>query len=102
MRLLKNLIGLWLVQECRRDWAKAGRDCDYAALTHAGGAAPTVRFLDQPRRPRFLGPDDMPAKIAAFCRETDQPVRPNQARSCGASWKAWPCSIAGHCRSSNN
>ncbi|GDY22348.1 L-fuculose kinase [Verrucomicrobiota bacterium] len=74
VRLLKNIIGLWLVQECRRDWAQRGHDFDYAALTQLAAAAPPFTALINPADPRFLAPDDMPAKIAAFCRETGQPA----------------------------
>jgi rhamnulokinase len=74
VRLLKNIIGLWLVQECRRDWAQRGSDFDYAALAQlAANAAPFQALID-PTDARFLAPDDMPAKIAAFCRETGQPA----------------------------
>jgi rhamnulokinase len=74
VRLLKNIIGLWLVQECRRDWAKAGQEYDYATLTQRATAAPPFVSLINPTDPRFLTPDDMLARIAAFCRETCQPV----------------------------
>jgi len=74
VRLLKNILGLWLIQECRRDWALAGQQYDYATLTDLAAAAPPFRSLINPADPRFVGPDDMPAKIASFCRETGQPV----------------------------
>ena len=74
VRLLKNIIGLWLVQECRRDWAQRGRDFDYAALAQLATAAPPFTSLINPADPRFLAPDDLPSKIAAFCRETAQPA----------------------------
>ncbi len=74
VRLLKNIIGLWLVQECRRAWAKQGNDLDYGTLTRLAATAPAFVSLINPADPRFLAPQDMPAKIAAFCRETQQPV----------------------------
>lgn len=74
VRLLKNLSGLWLVQECRREWAKAGQDFDYAALTRLAAEAPPFTALINPADPRFLPPDDMPGRLAAFCRETGQPA----------------------------
>ena len=73
VRLLKNLSGLWLVQECRREWAKAGQDYDYAALTQMAAEAPPFRSLVNPADARFLAPDGMPGRIAAWCRETGQP-----------------------------
>jgi rhamnulokinase len=72
IRLLKNIIGLWLVQECRRDWAQSGHEYDYATLTQLAAQAPPFVSLINPADQRFLRPDRMPAKIAEFCRETGQ------------------------------
>ena len=74
VRLLKNIVGLWVVQECKRDWAKQGREYDYATLTRLASEARPFASLINPADPRFVSPDDMPAKIVAFCRETGQPV----------------------------
>ena len=73
VRLLKNISGLWLVQECRREWANAGKEYDYATLTKLASEATPFRSLVNPADPRFVAPDDMPQKITAFCRETGQP-----------------------------
>lgn len=73
VRLLKNIIGLWLVQECRRSWEAAGRSLDYDELTGLAAAAGPFRSLIDPDDERFLAPGDMPAAIAAYCRETGQP-----------------------------
>lgn len=73
IRFLKNIIGLWLLQECRRIWAREGQEHDYATLTRLAAEAPPLRSLIQPNDPRFHCPTDMPAEIRAFCRETDQP-----------------------------
>lgn len=73
VRLLKNIIGLWLVQECRREWASQGLEIDYATLTQLAAHAPPFVSLINPADERFVSPDNMPAKIAAFCRETGQP-----------------------------
>lgn len=74
VRLLKNIVGLWIVQECKRDWAKQGKDYDYATLTKLASEAKPFLSLINPADPRFVRPDDMPAKIVAFCQETGQPV----------------------------
>ncbi len=74
VRLLKNIVGLWVVQECRRDWAKQGREFDYGTLTKLASEAKPFASLINPADPRFVSPDDMPAKIVAFCKETGQPV----------------------------
>jgi len=73
-RLLKNIGGLWLLQSCRRDWAKAGRAYEYAELM---GAAEDERLafrsLFDPDDPAFLHPPDMARAIASYCRRTSQP-----------------------------
>jgi rhamnulokinase len=73
-RLLKNIMGLWLVQECRREWARTGEVFDYATLTQmAAQASPFGPIVDVDDH-RFLGLGDMPAKIRGYCRETGQTV----------------------------
>jgi rhamnulokinase len=79
VRLLKNIVGLWIVQECRRQWVKEGKKYDYGALEQLAESAPPFVTLINPDDPRFLSPDDMPKKIAEFCRENDQPVPANHA-----------------------
>ncbi|HEY5231927.1 MAG TPA: rhamnulokinase family protein [Verrucomicrobiae bacterium] len=79
VRLLKNIVGLWIVQECRRHWAKEGKKYDFIALEQMAAAAPPFVSLINPDDPRFLSPDDMPDKIAGFCLETNQPVPANRA-----------------------
>lgn len=73
VRLLKNIVGLWLVQECRRDWAGTGRELDYAALTQLAAVAEPFRSLINPADPRFTQADAMPERIAGYCRATGQP-----------------------------
>lgn len=74
VRLLKNIVGLWLVQECRRAWASAGRDFAYATLARLAAEAEPFRSLINPADPRFLAPDAMPERIGAACRESGQPA----------------------------
>jgi rhamnulokinase len=73
IRLLKNIIGLWMVQECRREWENEGRAYDYSELTTLAGNAPPFVSLVDPTDPRFIAPGDVPGKIRAFCRELGQP-----------------------------
>jgi rhamnulokinase len=73
VRLLKNISGLWLVQECRRAWAAAGQEFDYATLTRLAAEAPAFVSLVDASDARFVAPGGMPEKLAAFCRETGQP-----------------------------
>lgn len=77
-RLLKNIMGLWLVQECRRTWAKAGRDYPYYQLVPMAEAARPFAALVDPDDPSFLAPGDMPDRIAAFCRRTGQAPPPDE------------------------
>ena len=74
IRLLKNISGLWLVQECRRIWARGGRDYSWQQLTQLAERAAPLRSLIDPDDGCFLAPDDMPAEIARFCRDTGQPI----------------------------
>ena len=65
-RFLKNISGLWLVQECRRAWSAAGKDISYAELTElASHARPLVAMID-PDDPIFLQPGDMPRRIESY------------------------------------
>jgi rhamnulokinase len=72
-RLLKNIAGLWLVQEVRRDLARSGKDYDYAQLAAMAATAAPFRTLVDPAHAPFAAPGDMPAKIRAFARATGQP-----------------------------
>ncbi|MDH3584351.1 MAG: rhamnulokinase [Phycisphaerae bacterium] len=73
IRFLKNIIGLWLVQECRRHWEKQGEIYDYDQLTRAAAEAEPFRTLLDTFHPPLLNPDNMPTKIAEFARATGQP-----------------------------
>jgi rhamnulokinase len=74
VRFLKNLSGLWLIQECRRAWAEGGMDMDYETLAARAESAPAFRSIIHPADPGFLAPDGMPERIAAYCREHGEPV----------------------------
>ena len=74
VRLLKNISGLWVVQECRRYWAEREQDLDYEVMTHLAGSAPPFESLINLADPRFLAPGDMPVKVQAYCKETGQTV----------------------------
>ena len=71
-RLLKNVMGLWLVQGCRRSFERSGESLDYAQLTRAAVKAPRHRSLIDPDDHAFLSPDDMPTAIQDWCRNTNQ------------------------------
>ena len=72
IRVLKNIPGLWVLQECRRDWAKRGKEYSYADLmerARTAKAIDTVIDLDQ-----FISPGNHPQRICAHCRETGQEI----------------------------
>ncbi len=64
IRFLKNIMGLWLVQECRRQWKKDGHEHTYAHLTHLAAAASPFKAIIDPNHKPFLAPGQMPKKIA--------------------------------------
>jgi rhamnulokinase len=74
VRLLKNIMGLWLIQECRRAWQREGKDFSYEELTRQAEASPPWSAVIDPDDPAFLLPPNMPTAIADFCRRTGQPV----------------------------
>ena len=73
-RLLKNIMGLWLVQQCKRSFDAAGRKYEYTQLAQMASKAPALRSIVNPDDVRFLNPPDMPKAIQDFCRGTRQPV----------------------------
>ena len=76
IRFLKNISGLWLIQECRRIWQRDGLDLAWDQISRAAEQAPLKALID-PDDPRFLNPDNMPEAIAAYCRETNQDIPEN-------------------------
>jgi rhamnulokinase len=71
---LKNIPGLWIVQECRRAWARDGTEYSYEQLTQmAEAATPMLSFID-PMDASFASPDDMPSEVASYCRKSNQRV----------------------------
>ena len=81
VRLLKNIMGLWLVQECRRQWLRDGHEYSYSELTRLAGEAKPFNAVVDPNHVPFLSPGQMPAKIEQFCRDTKQPT-PASAGEC--------------------
>lgn len=72
-RFLKNVVGLWLAQQCRATWRAEGTNYSYDDLTAAAAEAEPFRSLVDPDHPDFLAPGDMPERIRAYCRRTGQP-----------------------------
>ena len=80
VRFLKNISGLWLIQECKRQWAIEGDDLDYGALAELAEEAEAFTAFIDPDAPEFAAPGDMPQKIADACRRTGQPVPESKGR----------------------
>lgn len=72
IRFLKNIAGLWLVQECRRQWSKEGHEHSYSELTQMAARSKGTGAVIDPASDAFLTPGDMPAKIARFCEQSGQ------------------------------
>jgi len=73
-RLSKNVMGLWLVQECRREWMRGGEEMSFDALTQAAVESETFLSVIDPDFDEFLHPGDMPSRIQKFCADTNQQV----------------------------
>lgn len=73
-RLLKNVMGLWLLQQCRATWQKAGRAYSYAELVVLAESAKALQSIVDPNDDRFLSPGDHPAHIRDFCQQSGQPL----------------------------
>ncbi|CAG0986632.1 rhamnulokinase [Phycisphaerales bacterium] len=73
IRFHKNIAGLWILQECQREWESHGRPYTFEELHALAAAAPPLAALIDPDDPPFSEFGDMPAKIRAFCRRTRQP-----------------------------
>lgn len=69
-----GIMGLWLVQECRRRWAEAGQRSEYADLMQAAQPHVPAQSLVDPDDPSFVAPPDMPEAVRQFCAQTGQPV----------------------------
>jgi rhamnulokinase len=74
VRFLRNVMGLWLLQECVRTWQRHGEVIDLPRLLAEAGQVPGGRIVIDPDRPEFLPPGDMPERLRAECRRTGQPV----------------------------
>jgi rhamnulokinase len=83
-RFLKNIMGLWLVQECRRTWERAGHAYAYDELMRLAEAAPPFVSVVDPDDTSFILPPSMPAAVADFCRKTGQtpPAEPGAVVRC--------------------
>lgn len=80
VRFLKNIAGLWLIQECKRQWALEGDDLGYGELAKLADEAQAHTAFIDPDDPSFAAPGGMPGRIQEFCRRTGQPVPETKGR----------------------
>jgi len=71
-RFLKNIMGLWLVQECRRIWSRSGEQMSYDEISQIAAQAEPFKALIDPDHHLFLASGDMPKRIVDFCKQTNQ------------------------------
>lgn len=80
VRFLKNIAGLWLIQECKRQWELDGENLSYAEMAELAVAAESFTAFIDPDDAVFATPGDMPEKIRAFCERTGQAVPADKGR----------------------
>ncbi len=73
-RPLRNIVGMWIIQECRRDWIKAGHNLTWNDVTWLAGQAEPLRSIIDTDAPEFYAGGDMEQKIKDYCARTNQPV----------------------------
>ena len=71
---LKNIIGLWLIQESRRQWIREGKEYGFGELETKAACTEPLKSLINPDAPEFVPSGDIPERIRQFCRKTGQPV----------------------------
>lgn len=74
VRLLKNIAGLWILQQCREQWKREGHDWSWDRLIAMAEQAPAMAAIIDTDAEAFVAPGNMPAAIAEFCRHTGQVV----------------------------
>jgi rhamnulokinase len=74
IRFLKNIMGLWLIQECRNTWIKEGTKYSFGELAQMAAKEPAFLAIINPNDSLFAPPGDMPARIRQFCKDSGQKV----------------------------
>lgn len=74
IRFLKNIMGLWILQESRRQWKREGREIGFGEMSAMAEREAPFRSLINPDDSLFATPGDMPRRIAEYCKKTGQPV----------------------------
>ncbi len=73
-RFLKNITGMWLLEQCRAEWAKAGKEYSYPEIVKMAESSEPFRSLVDSDHPSFANPGNMPEAIKNYCKSTNQPV----------------------------
>lgn len=73
-RFLKNITGMWLLEQCRKEWERAGRTYSYPEIVQMAEQAVPFRCFVNPDDPCFANPESMSEAIANYCKETGQTV----------------------------
>jgi rhamnulokinase len=73
-RLLKNVMGLWILQQCRTTWEAIGESYTYGELFDIAEQVDPLKVIFNPNDPTFLAPGDYPQRIRDWCRQRNQPV----------------------------
>ena len=94
IRFLKNISGLWIVQECRRIWEQSGKTYDWVQLIALAREAEALTSFIDPDHADFGTPGNMPTRIRDFCKKTNQPVPETE----GATIRTALESLAFKCR----
>lgn len=70
IRFLKNIMGLWIIQECKRQWDKEGEVLSFQQIADGAAQVEPCKFIINPDYKDFYSPFDMPNKIVKYCKET--------------------------------
>jgi rhamnulokinase len=92
-RLLKNVCGLWLVQQCRAAWQRAGQTWTWDQLTALAAEAPPLVTLVDPNHPSLVAPADMPAAIRALAKAVGEPVPETTAATVRAALESMAAAV---------
>ena len=79
-RFLKNITGMWLLEQCRKEWEKEGISYTYPTIVELASASEGFRCLVNPDHPSFANPVSMTQAIAQYCTSTGQPVPQNHSQ----------------------
>lgn len=95
IRFLKNIMGLWIIQESRRQWKREGREFSFDDLENAAWNAEPLKYFIDPDAPDFAPPGNMPRRIADFCERTGQgrPQGEGDIIRCAAQSIALKCAM---------